>query len=611
MADRLDLDWLEVEQFEQTTVVTFRAGAGLDDPQMREVGRQLLRLAEERGPGRLLLNCANLTHLSSVALANFITLHKKMRAAGGQLVLYNLDPAVAEILQTTRLDSYFTIGRAELPLAEPLEDSGPSPEVLDSREPLEVALYDVQAVRAGELVTGLARDLSVVHFADLETLGRYCQRDKPVAVALALPGKGSAAPDPGNGPVDRAVLEFIRAHCRQLPVIAYAHTSRLPIEVYCQALAAGAKQVVNSQSPTFAEDLRHLLSCLVRDRQAHQAEEARLAQVFAGHGLVGESPAMREVFRRAVKAGQFSDLPVLLLGETGTGKQRLAEAIHALDPRRRERPFLTVNCSALTKTLAESELFGHTRGAFSGAQGDRLGLFRAANRGTLLLDEIDELDPELQPKLLRVLQERRLLPVGEDYEHPLDVRIIAATNRPLEDLMVQGRFRADLYQRLNVFRITIPPLRERPEDVTLQARHFLKLYQGAEPRVTDFGPRVLEALQKLPWEGNTRQLENIIREALAHQERGRLLQLEDLPRAVLEKVARLPAQPLPTDSIDSLVRAAWKQGLSLNQAVEEYERRLLDLVLRHNGGNRTKTAADLGLTPRTIFNKIKKYQLEG
>ena len=146
---------------------------------------------------------------------------------------------------------------------------------------------------------------------------------------------------------------------------------------------------------------------------------------------------MREVFRRAVKASHFSDLPVLILGETGTGKQRLAEAVHALDLCRRDKPFVTVNCGALSKTLAESELFGHAKGAFSGASGERKGLFRAANGGTLMLDEIGELDLELQPKLLRVLQERRLLPVGEDYEHPIDVRVIAATNRPLETMIAE------------------------------------------------------------------------------------------------------------------------------------------------------------------------------
>ncbi|HEX5271328.1 MAG TPA: sigma-54 dependent transcriptional regulator, partial [Gemmataceae bacterium] len=320
-----------------------------------------------------------------------------------------------------------------------------------------------------------------------------------------------------------------------------------------------------------------------------------------------------EVFRRAVKAGHFSDLPVLILGETDTGKQRLAEAIHALDPRRRDRPFVTINCAALSKNLAESELFGHGKGAFSGAQAERKGLFRSANGGTLMLDEIGELDPELQPKLLRVLQEQRLLPVGEDYESPIDVRVIAATNRPLETMIAEGTFREDLYQRLNVFRVRIPALRERPEDVEVQARQFLAEYQeGRDDRATDFGPRVLDVLRSLPWEGNTRQLENLVREALAHREgTGPLLEITDLPRWVFEKVAHAPAPAAPPPAaLDHMVEEACHAGLSLTQAVEEYERRLLARVLAETGGNRTHAAHRLGLTPRTIFIKVKKYQLD-
>src|SRR5262249_47994638 len=286
--------------------------------------------------------------------------------------------------------------------------------------------------------------------------------------------------------------------------------------------------------------------------------------------------------------------------------QRLAEAIHRLDAQRCQKPFRTLNCSALTRTLAESELFGHARGAFTGAQGERPGLFRAAQGGTLLLDEVGELHLELQPKLLRVLQEQRLLPVGADYEHAVDVRIIAATNRPLEQMVAAGTFRADLYQRLNVFQIRIPPLRERPEDIAVQARHFLKIYQRRRPRpVPDFSRRALEALRLLPWEGNTRQLENLVREVLAHTDGGLCLQLEDLPRWVVEMLAQLPPPAPEVDSRDALVQGALKRKLSLAEAVEEYERRLLQTVLERNAGNRTRTAAELGLTPRSIFNKIK------
>jgi transcriptional regulator with GAF, ATPase, and Fis domain len=425
------------------------------------------------------------------------------------------------------------------------------------------------------------------------------------------------------------VVDFIRSHGHDVPIVVYADTTRLPLAVYCQALAAGARQVLNEANPEFAEQLRQTAARLLRDHRAREREREQFADLFAGHGLIGRSAALREVFSRALKASHFSDLPVLILGETGTGKQRLAEAIHALDPRRRDKAFITINCSAISKSLAESELFGHAKGAFSGAGQERLGLFRAANGGTLLLDEIGELDPELQPKLLRVLQERRLLPLGADFEHAVDVRIIAATNRPLDAMLTEKRFREDLYQRLNVFQIRIPPLRERPEDVEVQARHFLAAHQGSRERpVTDFGPRVLDVLRLLPWEGNTRQLQNVIREVLAHKDSGGLVQMEDLPHWVLERlgaapasppaeVSRAPAAPAPPaapphaeEALDALARRACAEGLTLHQALDEFERRLLQRALEQNGGNRTRTAAMLGLTPRSVFSKIKKYHLD-
>jgi len=445
----------------------------------------------------------------------------------------------------------------------------------------------------------------VAYHARLESARLACQLSIPPLILLPF--------GPPGTPETAATLEFLRAFARTTAVLVYADTANLPIGLYCQPLAAGARQVLNSQSPTFLDDLTAVVGRLAQDLEARQQEHQDLGEVFAGYGMLGNSAAMREVFRRAIKAGNFSDIPVLLLGETGTGKQRLAEAIHDLDPHRRNKPFITVNCAALNKGLAESELFGHGKGAFSGSQGERKGLFRAANGGTLMLDEVGELDLELQPKLLRVLQERRLLPVGEDYEHPIDVRVIAATNRPLDSMIAEGRFREDLYQRLNVFRIQVPPLRERPEDVEVQARYFLDAYQkdSAGP-ITGFEARSMEALRSLPWEGNTRQLENLVREILTHREgKGPLVEIGDLPQWVFEKIAATPPRDaVSTASLDHLVEEACTARLSLSQAVEEYERRLLTRVLAETGGNRTQAAHRLGLTPRTIFTKVKKYQLD-
>jgi two-component system response regulator HydG len=468
---------------------------------------------------------------------------------------------------------------------------------------------DPDPVRASRIKATLSPSAHVVCHIQLDALRQHCETGAAAIVLLPFGISDGQAPDAA------ATLAFVRTFARQLPVLVYADTARLPITHYCQPLAAGARQVLNAGAATFLDDLAAVVERLTQDLRAQFQEQEQLGGLFANCGLVARSEAMREVFRRAIKASHFSDLPVLILGETGTGKQRLAEAIHSLDPCRRDKPFITINCGALSKTLAESELFGHSRGAFSGAAGERKGLFRAANGGTLMLDEIGELDPELQPKLLRVLQERRLLPVGEDYEHPIDVRIIAATNRPIDAMLAEGRFREDLFQRLNVFRIHVPPLRERPEDVEVQAQHFLTHYQAERGgKVAVFGPRVLEALQSLPWEGNTRQLENLVREVLAHRE-GTSDQLEvtDLPRWVFEKIAEAPATPparRPDLSLDRLAEQACEAGLSLADAVEQYERRLLEKVLRETGGNRTHAAHRLGLTPRTIFAKVKKYQLD-
>ena len=417
----------------------------------------------------------------------------------------------------------------------------------------------------------------------------------------------------GAGILDHGVAPFhqeLRATCS---ILVYSDITHLPISLFSAPLASGARQILNSKSPTFLEELRASVERILEEVRTQEREQHQMEEVFAQYGLVACSPGMHEVFRRAIKASHFSDLPVLLLGETGTGKQRLAEAIRALDPQRRDKPFLTINCGALSKSLAESELFGHSRGAFSGAIGERKGLFRAANGGTLLLDEMGELDLELQPKLLRVLQDRRLLPVGEDYEHAVDVRIIAATNRPIDQLVAEGRFREDLYQRLNVFRIHIPPLRERLEDIEIQARYFLQRYQASQAQgVQGLSSQTLAMLQLLPWKGNSRQLENLIREALVHKQGGGTdLEAQDLPQWVFEQLVqtREPAAAEPLNSLDSLVGEACDQGMSLNRAIAYYERRLLERVLQLTGGNRTRAAARLGLTPRTIFAKIRKHRL--
>lgn len=605
---------LEVQQLGEVTVVNFLERSIQERETIRSA-RASFYARDRQVPGQFLLNFSSVEFLGGDAISELIALHKHLEREGHQLLLSNLHPSIEEVFRETQLlDNLFHVNHeatdalprrgAQLPNREAPGSSGAA--IPDDLRRMHVALADPNDEQVRRILKALPPTLRSVVYTDLDKLTVACRNRMPAAILLPMPwGPGDAAKK------ESAVLNFLRGFGKLTTILVYAATDRLSIEEYCQLLAAGAKQIVNSEAASFPDELLQALVRLVHAFQAAQKEQQELLSVFASHGVVGESAPMVEVFRRALKAAQFHDLPVLIEGETGTGKQRLAEAIHCLDPKRSAKPFITLNCSAVSKTLAESELFGHTKGAFSGAQSERPGIFQMADGGTLLLDEIMELDLELQPKLLRVLQEHRLLPVGADYERSVDVRIIASTNRSLRDMIEQGQFREDLYQRLNVFRIYIPPLRERPACIEEQARHFLRIHQiGRERRVTDFGLRVLEALRLLPWEGNSRQLENLIRETLAHKEQGTLLQMEDLPHWVLDTLARLRPHAPEVDSHETLVEKVYDKRLSLAQAMTEFERRLLQVVLERNGGNRTLTAAELGMTPRSVLNKIKKFGLE-
>jgi DNA-binding NtrC family response regulator len=301
-----------------------------------------------------------------------------------------------------------------------------------------------------------------------------------------------------------------------------------------------------------------------------------ISELFAQLGIVGQSPALQAVFRQALRAAYLSDVPALIVGPSGTGKRRLAEAIRALDPRRSGRACLTVHCAAIGKTLLESELFAEEpRRAAS-----RSGLLRRANGGTLLFDKVTELDPALQPRLLRVLNEQQFLPIGEALEHPAGVRIIALADTYLDPLVARGCFLRELCDKLSAIHIRIPPLRERPEDIAHQARHFLRLHQRTtDRRVLDFELGVLEALKCLPWEGNTRQLENLVRETLARKHRGTMIKREDLPQRVREALGQLPS-PIPNpgqdanDPVEKLLRKACEQRWTLRQAMKEIDQLL-------------------------------------
>ncbi len=322
--------------------------------------------------------------------------------------------------------------------------------------------------------------------------------------------------------------------------------------------------------------------------------------------IVGESAALRGLLERARQVAR-TEMDVLVAAESGTGKELLARLIHQTSGRR-SRPFVAVNCAAFPETLLESELFGHTRGAFTGAAGAKAGKFELAHTGTLLLDEIGEMPLPLQPKLLRTLQEREVDRLGDTHPVRVDVRVIATTNQPLMRLVEAGKFRADLYYRLNVVPLSIPPLRERREDIPILVEHFLTKYapqgSGEPPR---FSEELQARLREHNWPGNIRELENFCRRAVALHGgqsvgpeimEGRGGASSELPQASATEPASAAASG-----------ASGSASPAKGQSLRDMERQLLESTLAAHGGNRTHAALALGICPRTMRNKIREYGL--
>jgi transcriptional regulator with PAS, ATPase and Fis domain len=326
--------------------------------------------------------------------------------------------------------------------------------------------------------------------------------------------------------------------------------------------------------------------------RAHRRALVRVApEVEEPLGIVAKSARMQHVVDLARRVAKV-DATVLITGESGVGKERIARLVHD-ESTRAAGPFIAVNCGAITETLLESELFGHTRGAFTGATSDRPGLFEAANRGTLLLDEVGEVSAGMQVKLLRVLQEREIRRVGENKSRPVNVRVLAATNRDLAHGVAEDTFRQDLYYRLKVVELYVPPLRDRRDDILPLAR--LMLAEAAvrmERKITGLAPSAADQLLRYDWPGNVRELENAMERAVALA-RGSRVALEDLPEEVRQ------AFPKPVVNGTAVL------------PLSEVEREYILAVLELNGGNQTRTAKQLGIGSATLYRKLKKYGLIG
>ena len=369
-------------------------------------------------------------------------------------------------------------------------------------------------------------------------------------------------------------------------------TGKGSIETAVQAMKAGAYDYLTK--PVDLERLTFLLEkALDRARIGRELDLLR-RQVGAGErpALIGQSPAFKEVLQQIEKAAP-STAPVLILGESGTGKELVARTLHALSPRARA-PFVGINCAAIAESLLESEVFGHEKGAFTGAVERRIGCFEMADGGTLLLDEVAEMHPAVQVKFLRVLEERTLRRIGGKTEIQVDVRVVAATNQDPEAAVRKGKLRSDLFYRLNVFPITLPPLRERPEDISLLVETFLQDSAATEGHpVKAIAPEALDLLRQHTWPGNVRELRNVIERATLLAD-GETIEASHLPESLRGSQAASGQVPTLT--------------LPLGTTVEEAEKALILKSLELAGNNKTRAAGLLGISVKTLYNKLVRYQ---
>jgi len=370
------------------------------------------------------------------------------------------------------------------------------------------------------------------------------------------------------------------------------------IESAVEAMKRGAFDFLTK--PVNLEKLEILIQRALKTKtlevEVQQLHE-RLDERFSFEGIVGNSPKLLDVIER-VKLVAPSKATILIEGETGSGKELVAQAIHQASPRARG-PFVAVHCAALPPTLLESELFGHERGAFTGATERRIGRFEAADGGTLFLDEIGEISLATQVKLLRFLETKAIERIGSMKLLPLDVRLVAATNKNLEQMVKENTFREDLFFRLNVVRITMPPLRERPEDIPLLLDHYLKIL-SAENNVTPLTiePGAMRHLQAYAWPGNVRELRNFVENAVVLRRGGRLTEFDLEPKFRGGTAPAGPAAPASAPAAETMVNPL---------SVEENEKRLLREALIKTRGNRTKAAKFMGISRRTLHRKLAQW----
>ncbi len=394
-----------------------------------------------------------------------------------------------------------------------------------------------------------------------------------------------------------SLLKEIKGRWPQIPVIMI--TAFASMDTAVSAMREGAFDYVTK--PFNLSELRETVARALKKAEKSREGEPKGEQIVQFEGMVAKSAAMRKIFSLLPKVAQAPS-NVLITGESGTGKELIARAIHRLSPRK-DRPFVVVNCGGIPANLLESELFGYSRGAFTGATREKKGLFAVAHGGTIFLDEIGELPPELQVKLLRVVQQKSFIPLGETQEIEVDVRIISATNRDLEKEVLAGNFREDLYYRLNVISIHVPPLRERREDIPVLVQYFLDKYaRQMGKKVEGISAYALKALEEYDFPGNIRELENIIERSVA-LETGSLI----LPESLV--LSRSKRQEEGDNGQKEFRITLPEKGLDLEELLAKIEMDLLKQALERTGGVKTEAAKLLGLNFRSFRYRLAKYNL--
>jgi len=455
---------------------------------------------------------------------------------------------------------------------------------MDTSMKKRVLLIDDEARVRASLKAVLEPTYETIQAADAQEGLELFRKEAPHLVLLdvILPGTDGLS-----------VLQTLRAEDRTAPVIMLTGTKSVKTAV--DAMKFGAADYLSK--PFDVDELRIVVERALTDQELQREVKQLRAQVvrrYAFHNLIGKSPSMQDIYTKIEQVAD-SRTTVLITGESGTGKELVAKALHYNNNSRRERPFIALNCAALPETLIESELFGHEKGSFTDATARRVGQFELANTGTLFLDEIGDLSAMTQAKLLRVLQEREITRVGGVQSIKVAVRIVAATNKNLEELVRKGQFREDLYYRINVIALYLPPLRERGEDVPLLAKHFLAKRIEEENRPSqEFSKDSVDLLARYPWPGNVREMENIIEQAFIWSKGSDTITPEHLPSI------------LKNDTRSTSLRDDTLAGrLSLEKAVMEFEREIILDALKRTNYIQTHAANLLGISRRML-----KYRMD-